>query len=146
MLNYKHQVFWLVFMKFSTRTTYGLRAVICLAQNEKQGNLSLARIAKEEKISLPYLERIFVRLKKARLVKSVKGMRGGYSLVRTAKDINIWDLVKVLEGKIEMFSCLGDDGRIDCGSRQPCGAGIVLSQVQKAIYQTLKNIKLSDLL
>ena len=81
-------------MIFSTRSTYGLRAMINLAKNKKSGSVSLATVAREEDISLKYLERLFGNLKKAGVIKAEKGAAGGYQLVRDAKQVNIYDIIK----------------------------------------------------
>ena len=77
-------------MIFSTRSTYGLRAIINLAKQQKFGNVSLSVIAKQENISLKYLEKLFASLKKAGLVKSVKGATGGYLLAKDSKKITVY--------------------------------------------------------
>ncbi|MBA3047437.1 Rrf2 family transcriptional regulator [Patescibacteria group bacterium] len=133
-------------MKFSTCTTYGLRAMINLAQNYNSGNVSLSSIALEEKISHKYLERIFAKLKKAGLIKSAKGARGGYKLLISPARINVHDIIKALEGKMTLFYCLSEDGKVYCGNKCECGATKVLLKVQQAVNNTLRNIKLSDLM
>ena len=133
-------------MKFSTRTTYGLRAMIQLAKNFQKGSISLNTIAKKEKISLRYLERLFASLKKAKLVKSEKGATGGYSLYNHPNKITVYEIIKTLEGKMSPFHCLSEYGKIYCDAKCKCGATIVLARVQESINKTLKSIKLSDLL
>ncbi|MDA3839792.1 MAG: Rrf2 family transcriptional regulator [Patescibacteria group bacterium] len=133
-------------MKFSTKSTYGIRAMINLAKNSKEGSLSLAKIAHEEKISLSYLERLFSKLKKAGLVKSERGTNGGYSLTRKPEEISILDIVKTLEGDISYFRCVSDTGVVNCDVNGACGAVKVLSRLQKAVNDTLVNFKLSELL
>ena len=134
------------YMIFSTRSTYGLRAMINLGRQKKPGSVSLARIAKEEKISLKYLERLFANLKKAGLVKAVKGASGGYALTRPAKQINIYDIIKSLEGEFNPFHCTGDKEKIYCNIKCHCEVTLVLTKVEEAISATLKDIKLSRLL
>lgn len=132
-------------MKFSTKTTYGLRAMIVLAENWGQDKMSLATIAKNEGISAKYLERIFSILKKEKLLASEKGVNGGYSLAINPKDITIYDIVRALEGKMTPFHCLDESGKIYCNSKCNCGATGVLIKVQDAINSTLKSINLSSL-
>jgi Rrf2 family protein len=132
-------------MKFSTRTTYGLRAMINLAKYSKKGNVSLAEIAKQEGISLKYLEKLFSDLKKAKLVKSEMGASGGYKLAKNASRITVYDIIGALEGDITPFHCLSANGKINCSSSCNCGATIVLVKVQEAMKKTLKKIKLSEL-
>jgi Rrf2 family protein len=133
-------------MIFSTRSTYGLRAMINLAKQEKLGSVSLAVIAKEENISLKYLERLFASLKKAGLVKSEIGAGGGYKLIKSAKQVNVYDIIIALEGKLNAFHCTGKNGNIYCNSKCHCEVTNVLSRVEQAINSTLKDIKLSQLL
>lgn len=133
-------------MIFSTRSTYGLRAMINLGRHEKSGSVSLAAIAKKEKISLKYLERLFPNLKKAGLVMAVKGAAGGYTLARRAKQINIYDIVKALEGEFNPFHCTGDKEKIYCNSKCRCEVTYVLTKVEGAINSSLREIKLSQLL
>lgn len=133
-------------MKFSTRTTYGLRAMIKLAESYQQDSVSIASIAKEENISQKYLERLFATLKKAGLVSAEKGAAGGYKLAHNPKNIKIYDIVKVLEGEINPFHCVNDKGEIICSQKCHCGATSILIKVQGAINSTLQSMKLSDLL
>jgi len=133
-------------MKFSTRTTYGLRAMIRLASYSSKKPLPLPSIAKAENISLGYLEMLFADLKKAGLVKAGKGVKGGYQLGRPANKITVFDIVKVMEGKMSLFHCLAEDGRVYCNVGCKCGAALVLSKVQESLKKTLKGIKLSDLI
>jgi Rrf2 family protein len=128
-------------MKFSTKSTYGIRAMINLAKNSGGDFLSLAKIAEEEKISLGYLERLFSKLKKAGLVKSERGVKGGYSLTRKPEDISILDIVKTLEGNISYFRCVSEDGLVSCDSMDVCGAVKVLSRLQKVVNDTLVNFE-----
>ena len=132
-------------MKFSTRTTYGLRSMIRLAEGYGKENISLACIAREENISPKYLERLFAKLKKAELIISEKGSAGGYVLSRNPKEITVFEIVKTLEGDMAPFHCLDESGKIYCSSKCKCGATSVLIKVQQAVNSTLKGIKLSEL-
>jgi len=133
-------------MIFSTKTTYGLRAMINLASHQAKGSLSLAAIAHEEKISLKYLERLFASLKKAGLVKAVIGAGGGYQLTAKPNKIKIYDIIKALEGRLSPFHCLDEDGKVYCRNKCNCGVTSVLTKVQRSINQTLASITLNQLL
>ena len=133
-------------MIFSTRSTYGLRAIINLAKREKFGSVSLAVIAKQENISLKYLERLFANLKKAGLIKAEIGANGGYLLAKSAKQINVYDIIKALEGKLNSFHCTGENEKIYCNSQCHCEITMILSKVEQAISSALRDIKLSQLL
>lgn len=133
-------------MKFSTRTTYGLRAIIKVAKAREEESISLSQISKQENISLRYLEQIFSLLKKSKIVTSQKGVSGGYQLSRSPGKIKIIEIVKTLEGDFMLFHCLNQKGKIMCGSKCDCGALTVLTKVQNAIYDTLDKLTLKDIM
>ncbi len=83
--------------KFSTRTLYGLKAVLVLASRYGEGSLSVSQIAKKEGISVPYLEQILNGLNKKGLVKSVRGPQGGYALNQKPSEVSLKSLFEALE-------------------------------------------------
>jgi len=117
-----------------------------LARNYQKGSVSASSIAKDEKISIKYLERIISILKRTGLIKAAKGSAGGYSLAKNPKQINILSIVRVLEGGMSPFYCIDDKGKIYCSRKCRCGVTGVLAKVQTAINTTLEKIKLSDLI
>lgn len=132
-------------MKFSTKTTYGLRALSNISHNYQGESISLAKIAQEENISLKYLERIFSLLKKADIVKSAKGVSGGYELAKKPNEINLFDVVNALEKGFNLFHCLGKNGKNYCSHKCNCQVVGALDKIQRSIILNLKNIHLSDL-
>ena len=93
-------------MKISTKGRYGLRALADLAVYSQGEPIALAMVAARQKISLNYLEQVFGQLRKAGLVRSIKGPSGGYLLAKPAKDITVKEILEVLEGP---FSIVGED-------------------------------------
>lgn len=85
-------------MKFSKKSRYGLRALIDLSINSETEQVSLCSIAQRNHISLQYLEQVFASLRRAGIVKSIKGPQGGYLLNYDPKEITIAHIIKVLEG------------------------------------------------
>ena len=133
-------------MKFSTKTTYGIRSMTRLDRIYRKGSLSLATIAKEQNISLSYLERIFSSLKKAGLVKAEVGASGGYTLSRCARNITALEIVEALEGQVSPFKCIHKHGEVKCRAGKYCEVPKVLIKVQDAVVSTLSKINLSDLI
>lgn len=131
-------------MKFSTRQSYGLRAMIYLAKAKEQ-NVSLSVIAAAEHISLKYLEAIFSDFKKAGLVLSFKGQQGGYKLAKPAGKLSVLSVLSALEVNKSTMSCAGVGGKQVCGVDCSCGVKAVVDKLNKATNQTLKQIKLMDL-
>lgn len=132
-------------MKFSTRSTYGLRAMTILARQKNGQSISLSRIAKSEKISQGYLEKIFSFLKKAKLVRAEKGTSGGYKLAKPAGAISVFEIVEALEGEKTLFHCFIEKDKVHCGAKCNCGVSSLLVKMKKAIESAFKDIKLSEL-
>ncbi len=89
-------------MKLSTKSRYGLRAVIDLALYSQNGQVALHQIAARQNLSIKYLEQDFATLRKAGLVRSIKGAQGGYILARPADQIRVGDIVRILEGDLSL--------------------------------------------
>lgn len=85
-------------MKLSTRSTYGMRALVELALTSGRGPVSASFIAKRQDLSVAYLEQLLHRLKKHGLVSSIRGPKGGYVLARDSDQITMAQVVSVLDG------------------------------------------------
>ena len=91
-------------LSISTKSKYGLRAVLALAENEGQGLLQIREIARMKNIPRQYLEQIFNLLGKARIIRSVRGKNGGYELARHSREILASEIIAILEGGIKFVS------------------------------------------
>ncbi len=85
-------------MKFSTKSVYGLKALLYLADSYHQRAVPASQIAKEENISPAYLEQILHQLKKKQWVKSMRGPAGGYVLAKNPADVRLGAILRDLEG------------------------------------------------
>ena len=130
-------------MKFSTRTIYGLKAILVLAMRYGEGSLSVSQIAKKEGISVPYLEQILNALKKGGLVKSVRGPQGGYTLAQKPSEISLHALYIALDAGKErskpavVFSA--EHGEVSIAN------AIFWQKFEMAIQNGLSKITLKDL-
>ncbi|OHB54520.1 MAG: AsnC family transcriptional regulator [Planctomycetes bacterium GWF2_50_10] len=130
-------------MKLSTRSRYGVRALLELAIDYDKGPLQIKTIAEREKISNKYLEQLIAILKASGLVTSVRGPKGGYMLSRQPKDIHLSEVFKVLEGPITVFDCLVDkDACTRCGD---CLTKKIWVNMQDAINKVLDSVTLQDM-
>lgn len=129
-------------MRISTRSYYGLRALTYLAK--RKGVLAVRTIAQEEDLPYDYLEKIFQRLKAAGLVKSIKGVEGGYLLSRPAKKISAGQIFEILEGQMVSAPCLGF-GRLSCSRVSGCSSRDLWQRLETTINQALGKITLADL-
>lgn len=105
-------------MKLSTKARYGFRFMLNLALHYGEGPVQLSNIARDEKISDKYLEKIAAALKLSGLIQVVRGAKGGYSLIKKPGDISL-DLVMIaLDGPFEVIDCLQDVST--CGQSESC--------------------------
>jgi len=134
-------------MKISTKSQYGLRAMVYLAKVFKKGKVfSLREIAKKEGISFDYLEKIISKLEKAGLVKSKKGVRGGYFLARLPKKIRIGDIVRVLEGEMALVKCIAKKVEYSCPRERKCLTKSFWKKIQDSLNSVLNSLTLADLI
>ena len=137
---------------FSTKAEYGVRVMAHLAAREGDGPISLAQIAEAERLPLAYLEHLAARLRRAELVESRRGPRGGYTLARDAKGITMAEVVRALEGEIAPIECItaSADGALTCvregqPGHEPCPTKLLWTRVQGSIVRTLTDMTLADL-
>jgi Rrf2 family cysteine metabolism transcriptional repressor len=148
-------------MMFSTKAEYGVRVMVALAQRAAQSPageepvVPLAEIAERDGLPLAYLEHLVARLRKAGLIDSRRGSRGGYMLARAPEEITMAEVVEALEGSIAPIECIsqGPDGSIVCaresgraGSDSVCPTKLLWTRVRFAIVSTLMETTLADLL
>jgi len=95
-------------MKLSTRGRYGTRLMLELAKKYGKGPISMSDISKSQKIPIKYLEQLIIPLKKAKLITSVRGPKGGHMLARAPQEINLWEVLLCLESKFSFVDCLAD--------------------------------------
>ena len=129
-------------MKVSTRGRYGLRAMVDLAKNQCEGAIPLRAIAERQNISIQYLEQIFVDLRRAGLVRSVRGAHGGYKLNKAPGKIYVGDIIKVLEGPVAPSECLLND---ECREQPDCITREIWKRVKDSIEEVLYSLTLEDL-
>jgi Rrf2 family protein len=130
-------------MKLSTRSRYGVRALLELAIDYEKGPLQIKTIAERENISNKYLKQLIAILKSAGLVLSVRGPKGGYILAKAPKDITLAEVFKVLEGPITVFDCLVDKNF--CSRCGDCLTKKIWVDMQNAITGVLSAVTLADM-
>lgn len=134
-------------MKISTRGRYGLKAMVDIAVNsEDNACVCLKSIAERTGISESYLEQLIALLKKADIVKSIRGASGGYILSRKPEDISVGDILRVVEGPLELVECLSKTeacGNSDCDT---CITKNVWAKLSESVSETADNISLADLI
>ena len=135
-------------MKLSTKGRYGLRAMIDLAKNSEQEEaVSISSVAARQHISESYLEQLVARLKKAGLLKSIRGAQGGYILAKGPDEISVGDILRALEGDLSPIDCpaLTSEGG-GCEQSGSCASKYVWQRLNDGINEIVDEIKLSTLI
>lgn len=132
-------------LKISTKGRYGLRALIDLAQYSEIEPVSISSIASRQGISERYLEQLMTLLKKAGLIKSIRGAAGGYVLAKDLEEISVGDVLRALEGKLEPVECAAFGGGDSCEAAGGCVTKYVWQRINESINKTVDEISLKQL-
>ncbi len=131
-------------MKLSTKGEYAVKSCIYLAQNEGLGPVQTRQISQTQKISKPYIEQLFMKLRKDGLIKSVRGPSGGYTLAKDPKKITIGDIIRSVEGPIFTTLCSGGKDS-SCGQISCCNSVKLWKTMGAKIEKALDSVTLGDL-
>ena len=131
-------------MKLSTRGRYGIKAMVDLAVEYGNGNVSTASLAAQQGISEAYLEQLVASLKKAGLVLSARGAAGGYTLSRAPEQIQVGEILRALEGSTDLISCVSVE-KVNCGNACSCSARPLWLKLQSKINDVLSSTTLKDM-
>lgn len=132
-------------MKISTKGRYGLRALIDLAQYSEIEPVSISSIASRQGISERYLEQLMTLLKKAELIKSIRGAGGGYILAKDMSEISVGDVLRALEGSLEPVECAAFSQEASCEAAGGCVTKYVWQKINESINRTVDEISLKQL-
>ena len=134
-------------VKFSTKSQYGLRAMVYLARFKDKIS-PLREISGMEDIPFDYLEKIISTLEKAGLVGAKRGAGGGYFLTLEPKEIQVGEIIKTLEGQMAPVKCLikNPKERFCCPKEKKCQTKKVWKKIQDSLNSTLESMTLADLI
>ena len=131
-------------MKLSTRGRYGIHAMYDLAVNYGDGPQSIKCIAERQGVPEAYLEQLIAMLRRAKLVISNRGAQGGYRLAREPREITVGDVLRALEGGLNLVDCLEEDDA--CGKSCACPSRIVWMKIRDGLNQVVDGITLQDMI
>ncbi len=130
-------------MRISTKAQYAVRAMVRLNLSSAGAPVSSKTIAEQEDISLSFLEQIFVKLRRAQMVRSIRGPGGGYVLGRSAAEIRINEIIESVEETLVPVACMDEQGRCNCGEQ--CITHTVWEGLAQRVRHFLSSITLADL-
>lgn len=133
-------------MKISTKGRYGLRAMVDIALHDETEAVSISSISERQGISVSYLEQLLAKLRKAELIKSIRGAQGGYRLNLPAQEITVGSVLRALEGDLRPVDCseLMDKG--GCESANFCVTKYVWQKMNDSINETVNHISIQELI
>lgn len=130
-------------MQLTREGDYGIRSVLYLARQPYKKISFVTEISEEYKIPRSFLAKILQKLVKGKIVRSYRGVKGGFSLARQAKDISVLDVLEAIEGKMALNICLVD--RKSCDFNRHCPIHHVWATAQAKVIDVLKKANFDDL-
>lgn len=129
-------------MRLSTRSRYGTRMMIDLAQHYDDGPVQMRDISERQNVSMKYLEQLVIPLKRAKFIRSVRGPKGGHMLARPPEKIRVGEIVRVLESQSCLVVCVENPDA--CEKYGDCPARDLWDAATRAVYEKLDTVTLSD--
>ncbi|MBU1002129.1 MAG: Rrf2 family transcriptional regulator [Proteobacteria bacterium] len=130
-------------MKLSTRSRYGTRMLLDIAENSNGKPVSVSDISKRLGVSVKYLEQLIRPLKRGGYLDSVRGPKGGHVLTKSPSEITVGEVVRLLEGGINLTDCVGDQEF--CTRSPQCNVRNVWVEATKAMNDILDSITISQI-
>ena len=132
-------------MKLSTRSRYGLRILLQIAIESREGRLAQGKlISEKQNVSEPYLEQIMITLRSSGLVRTVRGCNGGYQLNRNPEHITVLEVVELFEGELKIVDC--EPGKKRCPRKENCLTTNVWKKLSDALRKSASEITLKEII
>ncbi len=133
-------------MRLSTKSRYGLRAIFDIAYHSGGLPTQIKEIARRQEITPRYLEQIFQKLKRAGIVKSIRGPKGGYYLARKPEKIAVSDVIRAMEESMEpVFCARPPKGRKRCRRESNCVAQVIWRETGHRIVEYLDSLSIEKM-
>lgn len=130
-------------LSLTSATDYAMRALIHIASMRDGAVVLRSEVAAAQKIPASFMAKVLRKLVHAQLLRSFRGVRGGFSLARPASEITMLDVIEAIEGPLCLTQCSAHPGDCDCSS--DCPASLVWPVVQESLRTSLGRLSLEDL-
>ena len=131
-------------MKISTKGRYGLRILMDLALHQTEKPRLIRDIAKSQQISEKYISRLVIALRKAGMIRSVRGVNGGFHIAMKPEDITLLDVIEVMEGPLSIVDCVSAPKK--CALSANCAPREIWSKLNEDIRDLMRQTTLADIL
>jgi Rrf2 family iron-sulfur cluster assembly transcriptional regulator len=128
-------------MRLTTKGRFAVTAMVDLSMRQTRGPVTLAAISERQHISLSYLEQLFGKLRRARLVNSVRGPGGGYNLARPTAEITVADIISAVDEPIDATQC---GGKENCLDDRRCVTHDLWATLNEKMNEYLGSVSLAD--
>ncbi len=129
-------------MRLTTKGRFAVTAMMDLALRGDDGPVALAGVSERQKISLSYLEQLFGKLRRFKLVDSVRGPGGGYCIARPLSMVTVADIIRAVDEPLDATQC---GGRENCQDEHRCMTHDLWSTLNSRMYDYLSSVSLADL-
>jgi Rrf2 family iron-sulfur cluster assembly transcriptional regulator len=129
-------------MRLTTKGRFAVTAMVDLAMRQNRGPVTLAAISERQHISLSYLEQLFGKLRRARLVSSVRGPGGGYNLAQPTQSISVAHIVTAVDEPLDATQC---GGKENCHDDKRCMTHDLWATLNEKMHDYLSSVSLADL-
>jgi len=130
-------------MRLTTKGRFAVTAMVDLAMRQARGPVTLAAISERQHISLSYLEQLFGKLRRHKLVTSVRGPGGGYNLARAPQGITVAEVISAVDEPLDATQC---GGKENCHDDKRCMTHDLWSTLNEKMHEYLSSVTLGDLL
>jgi len=132
-------------LKISTKGRYGLEAIVDLAIHSTEGHVNLKSISERCGISEAYILQIFLILRRAGIVESIRGAQGGYVLSRDPSKITVADVLTALEGPLAPVDCIIEGTKNPCDRYESCVTRELWEKIMISLNEVASSITIADL-
>jgi Rrf2 family iron-sulfur cluster assembly transcriptional regulator len=129
-------------MRLTTKGRFAVTAMVDLAMRQNRGPVTLAAISERQRISLSYLEQLFGKLRRAKLVSSVRGPGGGYNLAQPPQGVTVASIVTAVDEPLDATQC---GGKENCLDDRRCMTHDLWATLNEKMYDYLSSVTLADL-
>ncbi|MFY9314880.1 MAG: Fe-S cluster assembly transcriptional regulator IscR [Burkholderiales bacterium] len=128
-------------MRLTTKGRFAVTAMVDLSMRQTRGPVTLAAISERQHISLSYLEQLFGKLRRAKLVNSVRGPGGGYNLAKATAQITVADIISAVDEPIDATQC---GGKENCNDDRRCITHDLWATLNEKMNEYLSSVSLAD--
>ena len=129
-------------MRLTTKGRFAVTAMIDLALRQSNGPVTLAAISQRQQISLSYLEQLFGKLRRHKLVDSVRGPGGGYCIARPLEEVRVADIIRAVDEQLDATQC---GGRENCHDEHRCMTHDLWTTLNIKMYEYLSSVTMAEL-